>query len=112
MKDLLTATEHEQGQWLEIVSPITMKPTGVKFKVIGIDSKAYRKAQFENMKAVKQADQFEQVEEANLRFYRALIIDVEGLEEEVTVEDVLRLAPYVQDQMAMFVANRRNFTTA
>jgi hypothetical protein len=122
LRDVLgNATDQDKGRLLELVDPFEVRPTGLKFWIVGPDSDTARRAQIalaDELAEVSDADgrvTAEQREKARLNclakhVQRWEVMD-EGKPVPFTTANVLTLlrVQWVQQQIDTFAADRRNF---
>lgn len=119
-----TSKTSESGVWMEIENPSTGEPLGIKFKVLGMDSKAYRdhqrKTQDRNIKkgfrGLKQLKS-ETIENDKIELISACTVDWENVVYAGEVLDCTRencrwlykQYTWIFDQIDEFIGDRGNF---
>lgn len=120
---LCTASAHDEGASVEITDPGTGKKTGVMIRVMGVDSKAWRCAQKEQTKKLITEMKGDKLSaESSLLYDLEMITAVTTGWEGITASgkpmkftkrkarELYEKAPYILDQVNVFIADRRNFT--
>ena len=124
LSQLDTSKTSESGVWMEIENPSTGEPLGIKFKVLGMDSKAYRdhqrKTQDRNIKkgfrGLKQLKS-ETIENDKIELICACTVDWENVVYNGEVLDCTRencrwlykQYTWIFDQIDEFIGDRGNF---
>lgn len=121
ISELCTADAHEEGAELIILHPLTRKPTDLKIRIKGVDSKGWRKAR----KGIEKAMLSQMVsggevdgDAAEIEALAAITIGWDGLVKDgkplkfsgKACKELYTAAPNVRDQVDRFVGNRANFT--
>lgn len=120
---LITVIDHEDGAEINILCPITNKPTDVFIKIKGPDSKDWRKQKKKQTNAIIQAkanDKFDALdfEQMDIDALVDITIDWTGInkdgkEYKCTKENCKYLysnSPRIVEQLLIFVSNIENFT--
>lgn len=119
--DLMTRDAHESGAELRIVNPKTGKKTDIYIKLMGVDSRAFRKAQKAAIRKVIAAkgnlneDEFldediEQLVAITIGWRGAKRNGKEFEFNEANCRELYSQSPAIADQVDRFIGNRANFT--
>jgi len=118
LSDLYTTDRHEEGAEL-VVKDEYGKDTNLVLILKGRDSKAYRDGRRAHQKAVIEAMTNKQNldslddEKLDVDTFVAMTIGWKGTDEEFSEKlcrELYTKAPYVRDQVDLFIGNRANFT--
>lgn len=117
---LLTKSDHEEGAEMPVLNPQTGEDTGVKIKLLGVDSSTYQyeyKRQYNkavSLMADKKSLSPESEVEAEIEQLAAVTIGWSGVDDvEFSREACIKLyteSPPVRNQVNRFINNRKNFT--
>jgi len=123
INSLSTAIDHEEGAEVNILCPVTNKPTDVFIKVKGPDSKDWRKQKKKQTHQIIQAranDKFDDLdfEQMDIAALMEITIDWRGIKKDgkefkCTKENMKYLyenSPRIVEQLLTFVFNVENFT--
>lgn len=116
--DLLTQEAHEEGAEVNIVNPNTGEPTDVYIKVLGPDSREWRKAMKASFRKMVSSSKDEELIEDDIERIASVTIGWRGLTKDgqelefshKACKDLYRKSPRVFDQVDRFIGNYRNFT--
>lgn len=114
--DLLTADDHKKGAEVQIISPRTSEPTDFYIRVMGPDTKEFRRAKSAAIRKSIKSDDGD-YDDSALEVILAVTVGWRGIERDgkavdFTREDCERLyqnSPYILDQVDLFLADRKNF---
>jgi hypothetical protein len=122
--DLLTSEAHEEGAEINIVNPVTGKPTDAYIKVMGIDSVAFQSSQRKKRNKMiamlsekKALDETYEID-SDISALASITIGWRGIEQNgeamkftpKACEELYRKSPGLRQQVDAFVGDRRNFT--
>jgi len=117
IEKLYTVDLHEAGAEVQINGP-DGKPTDIFIKMVGIDSKTWRNIIKRKERALLKMsyDEIAEVEDGYLILAEATLgwrgIESNGKPVEFSkkkAEQLYKNAPYIRDQVDVFIANRSNF---
>lgn len=123
---LNTAEAAEEGQWLELVHPTTYQPLDIRIKLLGTDSKVWRKHEREvqnkrlqrfQKRGAKARLTMEEAEAEALDGLAKVTQEWQGMKESgkdvpCTRENARRIYqdyPWIREQVDEFVGDRGNF---
>lgn len=117
IKDIYTLEDHEAGSDIVITDPRTGKDTDFVITVMGVDSKAFRKANGAAMRKVLMQKDID-TDSETAEVLASITLGWKGLtdngeEVEFSKDKAIALytnAPYIADQVNVFIGNRKNFT--
>ena len=125
INELYTSEAHEDGAEFNIIHPVTGKPTNAYIKVAGPDSRLYRKAEKDMLKAniplyASKDDNTDQLIDIDAEFLAKITIDWRGISSDAddnelkfSFSEAKKLylkSPFVRDQVNAFSKTRGNFT--
>lgn len=115
--ELLTLEDHEEGAEINIKHPKTGKETDVFIKVLGPDSREFRKAKkkvFREMFKEEPDEDFDEELETLVAVtvgWRGIVKNGQELKfSKQAVRDLYLGSPNILSQVNLFVGNRKNFT--
>ncbi len=121
---LANVDDQDRGRWLIVLDPWTAEPTGMRFKVVGPDSRIQRRAKVQLMDDLADAADaegkvsFERREAARIASLARCVLDWEMSEggaplplSHKAICRVLTEVPWVQAQVDAFAGNRANYRT-
>ena len=122
IEDLYTQQDHDKGAEINILHPVTEEPTDIFIKVVGVDSKRWRKGKAEVAKKLgkMKAEEIQDYDMDSLSsecLAAATIgwrgVEKKGKEIEFSESECAKLyqfSPFVYHQVNEFIAKRVNFT--
>ena len=120
ISELCTAGAHNEGAEITIIHPVTREKTDLKITLLGIDSKAWRKAQKDMQRKVLAAlankSEIDE-DEIEVEALAAVTTEWTGLVKDgqpvkftkAACKALYKDAPAVRDQVDRFIGDRRNF---
>lgn len=119
INQLATVERHEAGAEFQLLNALTGEKEDAIFKVKGLDSKAWRKAQKEQRRKKSSEEEVDFFDHENIwPMIASVIIDWEGLESngkpfeysEMNAQWLCENSPNVVNQIFSFLLDRENFT--
>lgn len=122
IESLYTVVAHEAGAEVRIRNPLTGKLTDIYIKVVGVDSKVYRKAKHKAMRAAAIAmDENGELDDDDLacEILADATIGWRGMQSKgkslpfskKRAKDIYLNSPSIRDQVDAFTSKRANFTS-
>ena len=119
LKNLYTVKRHDAGSEMRVKDDMG-KDTDFYIKVVGLDSSKWSVIQANHLKdvaALKEGEQID-VEAARTKVLSQAIISWRGFNDGKKkvactlkkAKELMEQAPYIKDQVDIFIANRANFT--